>query len=96
MTRTGPSQLGSEHAEGTVIQRASNHDARSWELIIRVSDEQTERLKRDDILENTTFCWLANTAISSPRLCWEYKGGTPGRLVGGESSRTEFIGPSAR
>jgi pimeloyl-ACP methyl ester carboxylesterase len=52
-----------------------DHDARSYELIARVFDGQTEGLTRDDILENITLYWLTNTAISSARLYWEYKGG---------------------
>jgi pimeloyl-ACP methyl ester carboxylesterase len=51
-----------------------DHDARSYELIRRVFDGQTEGLTRDDILENITLYWLTNTAISSARLYWEYKG----------------------
>jgi pimeloyl-ACP methyl ester carboxylesterase len=52
-----------------------DHDARSYELIRRVFDGQSEGLTRDDILENITLYWLTNTAVSSARLYWEYKGG---------------------
>jgi pimeloyl-ACP methyl ester carboxylesterase len=52
-----------------------DHDARSYELIARVFDGKTEGLTRDDILDNITLYWLTNTAISSARLYWEYKGG---------------------
>jgi pimeloyl-ACP methyl ester carboxylesterase len=52
-----------------------DHDAASEELIVRVFDGQTEGLTRDDILENITLYWLTNTAVSSARLYWEYKGG---------------------
>jgi pimeloyl-ACP methyl ester carboxylesterase len=52
-----------------------DHDAASLALIVRVFDGQTEGLTRDDILENITLYWLTNTAVSSARLYWEYKGG---------------------
>jgi pimeloyl-ACP methyl ester carboxylesterase len=52
-----------------------DHDAASQALIARVFDGQTEGLTRDDILENITLYWLTNTAVSSARLYWEYKGG---------------------
>jgi pimeloyl-ACP methyl ester carboxylesterase len=52
-----------------------DHDAASQALIVRVFDGQTEGLTRDDILENITLYWLTNTAVSSARLYWEYKGG---------------------
>ncbi|HXA79062.1 MAG TPA: epoxide hydrolase [Candidatus Acidoferrales bacterium] len=52
-----------------------DHDVRSYELITRVFDGQSEGLTRDDILDNITLYWLTNTAISSARLYWEYKGG---------------------
>ena len=48
-----------------------DHDARSYELIARVFDGQTEGLTRDDILDNITLYWLTNTAITSGRLYWE-------------------------
>ena len=50
-----------------------DHDARSYELIARVFDGQSEGLTRDDILDNITLYWLTNTAVSSARLYWENK-----------------------
>ncbi len=52
-----------------------DHDDASEELIARVFAGQTEGLTRDDILDNITLYWLTNTAVSSARLYWEYKGG---------------------
>jgi pimeloyl-ACP methyl ester carboxylesterase len=52
-----------------------DHDAASEALIARVFDGQTEGLTRDDILDNITLYWFTNTAVSSARLYWEYKGG---------------------
>ena len=48
-----------------------DHDARSYELITRVFDGQSEGLTRDDILDNITIAWLTNTALSGARLYWE-------------------------
>jgi pimeloyl-ACP methyl ester carboxylesterase len=50
-----------------------DHDARSLSLIARVFDGQAEGLTRDDILDNVTFYWLTQTAVSSARLYWENK-----------------------
>src|SRR6202008_232677 len=50
-----------------------DHDIRSYKLIARVFDGQTEGLTRDDILDNITLYWLTNTAVSSARLYWESK-----------------------
>jgi pimeloyl-ACP methyl ester carboxylesterase len=50
-----------------------DHDIRSYELIARVVDGQSEGLTRDDVLDNMTLYWLTNTAISSARLYWENK-----------------------
>ena len=50
-----------------------DHDARSYALIARVFDGQSEGLTRDDILDNVTITWLTNTAISGARLYWENK-----------------------
>jgi len=47
-----------------------DHDAASYELIVRVFDGKPEGLTRDDILDNITMYWLTNTAISSGRLYW--------------------------
>ena len=51
-----------------------DHDARSYELIARVFDGQSEGLTRDDILDNITITWLTNTALSGARLYWENRG----------------------
>ena len=51
-----------------------DHDARSYELIARVFDGQSEDLTRDDILDNITLTWLTNTALSGARLYWETLG----------------------
>ena len=50
-----------------------DHDAKSYALIARVFDGQTEGLTRDDILDNVTLYWLTNTAVSSARIYWENK-----------------------
>jgi pimeloyl-ACP methyl ester carboxylesterase len=50
-----------------------DHDEKSYELIARVFDGQTEGLMRDDILDNVTLYWVTNTAVSSARLYWESK-----------------------
>jgi pimeloyl-ACP methyl ester carboxylesterase len=51
-----------------------DHDARSYELISRVFQGESEGLTRDDILDNITITWLTNTAQSGARLYWEYWG----------------------
>jgi hypothetical protein len=50
-----------------------DHDAASMALISRVFDGQSEGLTKDDILDNVTFYWFTNTAVSSARLYWESK-----------------------
>jgi pimeloyl-ACP methyl ester carboxylesterase len=50
-----------------------DHDERSYALIARVFDGQTEGLTRDDILDNVTLYWLTNTGVSAARLYWENK-----------------------
>lgn len=50
-----------------------DHDIRSYEVIARVFDGETEGLTREDILDNVTLYWLTNTAVSSARLYWENK-----------------------
>jgi len=50
-----------------------DHDARSYELIARVFDGQSEGLTRDDVLDNITITWLTNTGVSGARLYWENK-----------------------
>lgn len=48
-----------------------DHDARSYELISRVFQGQTEGLTRDDVLDNITITWLTTTGVSGARLYWE-------------------------
>ena len=48
-----------------------DHDARSYDLIVRVFDGKSEGLTREDVVENITLYWLTNTAVSSSRLYWE-------------------------
>jgi len=48
-----------------------DHDLRSYEMIARVFDGKPEGLTQDDVLDNVTFYWFTNTAISSARLYWE-------------------------
>ena len=55
-----------------------DHDARSYDLIARVFDGVAEGLTRDDILDNITFYWFTNTAVSSARLYWDARQ-TPSR-----------------
>jgi pimeloyl-ACP methyl ester carboxylesterase len=50
-----------------------DHDIRSYEMIARVFDGQTEGLSQDDVLDNITLYWLTNTGVSSARLYWENK-----------------------
>ena len=50
-----------------------DHDLRSYELIARAFDGQSEGLTRDDVLDNITLAWLTNTAISGARLYRENK-----------------------
>jgi len=50
-----------------------DHDADSYALIARSFDGEPEGLTRDDILDNITFYWLTNTAVSSARLYWELR-----------------------
>ena len=50
-----------------------DHDAASMALMSRVFDGQSEGLTRDDVLDNVTFYWFTNTAVSSARLYWESK-----------------------
>jgi pimeloyl-ACP methyl ester carboxylesterase len=50
-----------------------DHDIRSYELIARVFDGQTEGLTKEDIVDNITLYWFTGTAVSSARLYWENK-----------------------
>jgi pimeloyl-ACP methyl ester carboxylesterase len=48
-----------------------DHDIRSYRMIARSADGNTEGLTPDDVLDNVTLYWLTNTAISSARLYWD-------------------------
>jgi pimeloyl-ACP methyl ester carboxylesterase len=48
-----------------------DHDARSYAMIARVFEGQSEGLTRDDVLDNITITWFTNTALSGARLYWE-------------------------
>src|SRR4030095_4777007 len=50
-----------------------DHDQRSYRLIARVFDGESEGLTRDDVLDNITITWLTNTFVSGARLYWEKK-----------------------
>jgi pimeloyl-ACP methyl ester carboxylesterase len=50
-----------------------DHDASSMAMMSRVFDGKSEGLTRDDVLDNVTFYWFTNTAVSSARLYWESK-----------------------
>jgi pimeloyl-ACP methyl ester carboxylesterase len=50
-----------------------DHDARSLELISQAFAGHPGGLTRDDVLDNITFYWLTNTAVSAARLYWENK-----------------------
>ena len=50
-----------------------DHDPRSLELIARSFDGHPEGLTRDDVLDNVTYFWLTNTAVSAARLYLENK-----------------------
>jgi len=52
-----------------------DHDTRSYAMIARVFDGESEGLTRDDVLDNITLYWLTNTAVSSARIYWENKAG---------------------
>jgi pimeloyl-ACP methyl ester carboxylesterase len=60
-----------------------DHDARSYDLITRVFNGQSEGLTRDDILDNITITWLTNTFVSGARLYWENKGASFFAVKGG-------------
>ncbi|PWU01610.1 MAG: multidrug MFS transporter [Bacteroidetes bacterium] len=48
-----------------------DHDDRSYKLIARVFNGETEGLSKDDILDNVSLYWFTKTAVSSARLYWE-------------------------
>jgi pimeloyl-ACP methyl ester carboxylesterase len=50
-----------------------DHDASSYAMMARVFHGISEGLTREDILDNITFYWLTNTAVSSARLYCENK-----------------------
>jgi pimeloyl-ACP methyl ester carboxylesterase len=50
-----------------------DHDAASMALMSRVFNGQSEGLTRDDVLDNITYYWFTDTAVSSARLYWESK-----------------------
>jgi pimeloyl-ACP methyl ester carboxylesterase len=50
-----------------------DHDGVSMALMSRVINGQSEGLTRDDVLDNITYYWFTNTAVSSARLYWESK-----------------------
>jgi len=50
-----------------------DHDGVSMALMSRVFNGQSEGLTRDDVLDNITYYWFTNTAVSSARLYWESK-----------------------
>jgi len=49
-----------------------NHDAASYaDIADAAAGHPVGNLTRDEVLDNLTFYWLTNTAISSARLYWE-------------------------
>jgi pimeloyl-ACP methyl ester carboxylesterase len=52
-----------------------DHDANSYDDIAAafVDGKAVDGLTRDEVLDNITLYWLANTGISSGRLYWENK-----------------------
>jgi pimeloyl-ACP methyl ester carboxylesterase len=49
-----------------------NHDAASYaDIAAAFAGHPVGNLTRDEVLDNVTFYWLTNTAISSARLYWE-------------------------
>lgn len=50
-----------------------DHDGVSMALMSRVFNGQPEGLTRDEVLDNITYYWFTNTAVSSARLYWESK-----------------------
>jgi pimeloyl-ACP methyl ester carboxylesterase len=48
-----------------------DHDASSYEMIVRSFDGKKEGLTPDDVLDNVSLYWLTNTGISSARLYWD-------------------------
>ncbi len=56
-----------------------DHDDASLQLISETFAGERRGLSKDDVLDNITFFWLTNTAISAARLYWENKGPFFGR-----------------
>ena len=54
---------------------ADGQPAATVAAALKRTTSATGELTRDEILDNITFYWLTNTAVSSSRLYWEYKGG---------------------
>jgi pimeloyl-ACP methyl ester carboxylesterase len=50
-----------------------DHDGVSMALMSHVFAGQSEGLTRDDVLDNISYYWFTNTAVSSARLYWESK-----------------------
>src|SRR5439155_5414914 len=50
-----------------------DHDGVSMALMSRAFNGQPEGLTRDDVLDNITYYWFTNTAVSSARPYWETK-----------------------
>ena len=77
--RAGDGAAGRRRCTRSPIPRSawprgcSTTTRRSYALIARVFDGQSEGLTRDDILDNVTLYWVTNTAVSSARLYWESK-----------------------
>ena len=65
-----------------------DHDARSYELITRVFNGQSEGLTRDDILDNVTITWLTNTGFPAAA--------STGRTGGRRSSPSRASVPPSR
>ena len=73
MANRPQTQYGIEDSPVGLAAWILDHDARSYALIARVFDGQTEGLTRDDVLDNITLYWLTKTAVSSARIYWENK-----------------------
>ena len=55
-----------------------DHDGQPAAAVVAAlqrTSSATGELTRDEILDNITLYWLANTGVSASRLYWEYKGG---------------------
>ena len=72
-----------------------DHDDRSYKLIARVFDGQSEGLTRDDILDNITLYWLTNTAVSAARSYWDYSATAKKGFFAGVKGATVPVAVSA-